>query len=417
MTAPSSYARRPGSRTIACLGLAAFLALAGADGPGAVPSDPQFTALRADGTTLTGRLRRIDAAGSVSLAVDDSERIETIPPGSLVKLSREGGSSLATGDGSMVIFPAGDRLARCGIGPAGEATIEVQSEALGTLAIPLDAVLGLVFATPSDTDASFALEARVRDEPRATEVLWLTNGDRLEGGLLGIGDKTIAFRPSTGKVELDRAGIIALGFDPKLVAYPRPEGPFLELGFVDGSRLGVTAIQLESGQIQATTRFGQAIKLPLGELAQVRVENGPAVYLSEIEPAGAKYVGYLGPTREVRRDRAVDGQPLRLAGKVYDRGLGMQSRTYLVYRVPPGAKRFQAAVGLDDRAGPLGSVAFRVLVDKEERFLSPPMSARDAPRAVDVDIAGAKTLVLIADFGERGEVRDHADWVEARLIR
>jgi hypothetical protein len=326
-------------------------------------------------------------------------------------------TSPAAGEGSVLILPGGDRLTRCGIGPAGETTIEVHSESLGTLAIPLDGILGLIFAAPSDSDAASALESRVRDEPRTTEVLWLTNGDRLAGGLLGIGDKTIAFQPSTGKVELDRSGIVALGFDPKLVVYPRPTGPFLELGLADGSRLGVTAIHLEGGQILATTRLGQAIKLPLGELARIHVENGPAVYLSEIESAGAKYVGYVGTAREVVRDRAIDGQPLRLGGKVYDRGLGMESRTYLVYLIPHGARRFQATVGLDDRAGPLGCVTFRVLVDKEERFASPPMSARDAPRPVDVDVAGAKTLVLIADFGERGGVRDHADWAEARLIR
>ncbi|MEO6808483.1 MAG: NPCBM/NEW2 domain-containing protein, partial [Isosphaeraceae bacterium] len=44
-------------------------------------------------------------------------------------------------------------------------------------------------------------------------------------------------------------------------------------------------------------------------------------------------------------------------------------------------------------------------------------SARDAPGAIDLDIAGGKVLILISEFGERGEVRDFADWVEARLIR
>jgi hypothetical protein len=399
------------------LGMTSLLFLAGADGPGAVPSDPQFTALRVDGSTLSGRLRRLDIGGGVALAVDDTEKLVSIASGSLVKLTRDGGTSPEPGEGGTVLFPGGDRLTRCGIGPAGETTIEVQSEALGTLAVPLDGILGLVFVTPLEADAAFALESKIRDEPRSTEVLWMANNDRIAGGLLGIGDKTIGFQASTGKVELDRSGIVALGFDPKLVAYPEPRGPYLEVALVDGSRLGVTALQLEGGQILATSRSGQSIKLPLGELAQVHTKGGPITYLSDLEPAGVKYVGYVGPTREVRRNMAVDGLPLRLAGKVFDRGLGMQSRSYVVYRLPEGTRRFQALVGLDGRAGPLGSVVFRVVVDKEERFTSPPMSAHDAPRALDIELAGAKTLVLITDFGERGEVRDHADWVEARLIR
>ncbi len=408
--------RRPPATAL--LGLAATLLLAGADGPGAAPSDPQFTALRTDGTTLTGRLRRLDFRGGVALAVDDTEKLEEIPAGSLVKLTREGGPPQPVLEsGGTILFPDGDRLARAVIGPAGETTIEIQSSPLGSLAVPLDAILGLVLAPPLDADAAFALESRVRDEPRSTEVLWLANGDRMAGGLLGLNDKTIAFQPPSGKVELDRSGVVALGFDPKLANYPRPTGPFLELTFVDGSRLGVATAQLEGNQILATTRFGPTIKLPVGELAEVHALGGPVVYLADVEPAGTKYVGYLGPAREVRRDRSVDGQPLQLAGKVYDRGLGTQSRSLLVYQLEPGARRFQALVGLDDRAGPLGSVVFRVLVDKQERFASPPMSTRDAPQPLDLDVTGAKTLVLITDFGDRGEVRDHADWVEARLIR
>ena len=403
---------------MALLGLATALGLLGADGAPSVPSDPVLTAVKTDGTAVTGRLRQLDVKGGASLAVDDRETIETIPAASLVKLIREGSTPLMSSDGgSVILFPEGDRLYRSVIGPAGETSIEVQSFALGTLSVPLDSVLALILAPPTETDAVYALAARIRDEPRTSEVLWLANGDRLAGGLLGLDDKKIAFKPSTGKVELDRSGVIALAFDPKLVNYPAPKGPFYELTLVDGSRLGVTAVHVEGGQLQATTRYGQTIKVPLGELAQIHTKGGTVAYLSERSPTLTRYISYLGPTRPVRTDRAIDGQPLRVGGKVYDRGLGTQSRTYLAYRLEPGIKRLQALVGLNDRAGPLGSVVFRVVVDGEEKFASPPMSVRDTPKSIDINVAGAKSIVLITDFGERGEVRDHADWVEARLIR
>jgi hypothetical protein len=140
-------------------------------------------------------------------------------------------------------------------------------------------------------------------------------------------------------------------------------------------------------------------------------------YLSDREATASRYVGYVGPTRPYRRDATVDGHPLRLAGQTYDRGLGCQSRTLLAYRLAPDDRRFQALVGLDDGAGPLGSVVFRVLVDGHERYASPLMSVRDVPQFIDIDVAGAKSLILATEFGDRGEVRDHADWVEARLIR
>src|SRR5262249_11133846 len=131
----------------------------------------------------------------------------------------------------------------------------------------------------------------------------------------------------------------------------------------------------------------------------------------------AGYESYVGPTRPYRVDRAVDGQPIRLGGQTYDRGIGTQSRTLLAYRIEPGDRRFQALVGVDERAGPLGSVIFRVLVDRQERFKSPPMTDRDRPKSLDIDLAGGKILILLTEFGDRRNVRDLADWAEARIIR
>jgi hypothetical protein len=185
----------------------------------------------------------------------------------------------------------------------------------------------------------------------------------------------------------------------------------------DGSRLGMTESQLDRGQLTGLSRFGQRIRFPLNEVLSVYARSNAIDYLSEREVAGVQYVPYVGPARPYRIDRAVDGRRLQLSGQVYERGIGTQSRTLLAYKLKPGDRRFRAKVGVDDRAGPLGSVVFRLLTDGKERFATPPMSARDEPKAVDVDLTDAKLLILITEFGERGDVQDLADWVEARIIR
>ena len=65
---------------------------------------------------------------------------------------------------------------------------------------------------------------------------------------------------------------------------------------------------------------------------------------------------------------------------MYERGLGTQSRTLLAYKLKPGDRRFQATVGVDERAGPLGSVVFRVLIDGKAVVTTPSMTARDNPQ-------------------------------------
>jgi hypothetical protein len=384
-------------------------------GSGTVPSDPVFTALRTDLTTVSGRIRQLGPK-EITIVPGEGEA-QVIPLGQLVKLTREELPPAVAPDGMLVLFPNGDRLYRCVITSATETALEVQSSALDHLSIPLDSLLGLVFSPPSELEALDAMLSRIRSEPRSSEVLWLANGDRLTGLLQGIDDKKIKFQPNNTPIEFEFSGIIAVGFDPALVAYPQPKGDYLELTMADGSRLGVTAARFEQGQIVATTRFGATIHLALTELAQIHARTASVVYLSD-RPADADvYVAYLGPTRPYRRDSNVEGHALRLAGQTFDRGLGTQSRTLLAYRLAPGDRRFQVLVGLDDSAGALGSVVFRIRVDDRDPFVTPPMSVRDTPRMIDLDVSGAKRIILDTDFGERGEVRDFADWVEARIIR
>jgi hypothetical protein len=410
----------PRRRVPLALALTALLALSGADEPpqagATVPSDPVFTAQRLDGTTASGRIRQLGPKDEVILVPAEGPEV-VIPLRRLLKLTREGASVSYSSEGALAVFPSGDRLFRCVINGANETALEVQQFAIGHLDVPFDQLLGLVLTLPPDADSLDALLERVRSEPRTSEVLWLANGDRLAGGLLGLDDAKVKLQTENGSVALDRPGVVALGFDPALVHEPRPAETYLELTMTDGSRLGVTGARVEHGQVVATSRFGASVRLALGELVAVHARTPSVSYLSDRDADRSQYVPYVGPTRPYRRNLTVEGHPFRLGGQTFERGVGTQSRTFLAYRLGGGDRRFQALVGLDDRAGPLGSVVFRVLVDGRERFVSPPMSVRDTPRPIDVDVSGAGLLVLVTEFGDRGGVRDFADWVEARLVR
>ena len=360
-----------------------LLALAD-DPPGAtVPSDPAFVATLTDGTTETGRIRRLglapgEGAGAGVTLVGGDDVEHAIPLARLVKLTRDGASPPAKLEGGgVVVFPDGDRLAHCRIGSAGEVNLDVHSSPLENLAIPLDAALGLILEAKNEADAA-ELVAKVRSEPRSSELLWLANGDRLPGLFAGLDEANVTFQPATGRVELKRTGVEAIGFDPARVDYKKPAGPYYELTLVDGSRLGATDVRVERGQVVGKARFGAEIRLPIGELAQVHALGASVSYLSDREPTRFLYEPYIGPTRPHRRDASVAGKPLRLGGRTFDRGIGTQSRTLLLYKLDPGARRFQATIGLDDGAGPLGSVAFKVLVDGKVRYESPAMGAKEA---------------------------------------
>ena len=220
-------------------------------------------------------------------------------------------------------------------------------------------------------------------------------------------------------MKVSRAGVQVVGFDPALISYPEADGPYLELTLIDGSRLGVSTCRIEGGRVQARTRLGPEVRLGLDAIAGITVLGGAAAYLSDRDPVASQFVPYLTntPGQFYRRDATWDGAHLRLAGRAYDRGLGMLPRTLLAYRIEPGDRRFRALVGLDEGAGTRSSVIFRVLLDKREAFASPLMTRQDEPISIDLDLGEARLLILIVEFGALGDVEDSADWVDASIIR
>jgi hypothetical protein len=368
-----------------------------------------------DGSTVSGRIASL-GPGAITLAAVDGIP-HALPLNRLVKLTREISIALLPPDRSQVFLGDGDRLSRVQIGSANDTALEVKSEMLGKFAVPLDCLLGLIFSSATQTGSIEAIRERVCFEPRTAEVVWLMNGDRLSGGFLGLDDRQIRIQIEGKPVDVERSGVDALGFDPALVSYPRPKTDFLELTLQDGSRLGVTEPRIDDGYVLATTRFRQPIRFPIENLVRVCARSSSVVYLSDRKPAGSQYISYIGPKREYRIDRTVEGSMFQLDGETYDRGIGTQSRTLLAYFVEPGDRRLQVTVGVDERAGPLGSVVFSVLVDGKEKKRTPPLTNRHPPIDIDLDVTGAKFVILATEFGDRGDVRDLADWVEARMIR
>jgi alpha-galactosidase len=125
--------------------------------------------------------------------------------------------------------------------------------------------------------------------------------------------------------------------------------------------------------------------------------------------------------RSARANLSVDGNPLRLGGKSYDRGVGSHADAIARIRLDR-ALRFVADVGVDDEATPAGSarprgsVRFTFLVDGRTVLQTPELHGGGAPVHVDIPLRGARELWLLIDGAEDGIDYDHADWADARII-
>jgi alpha-D-xyloside xylohydrolase len=137
----------------------------------------------------------------------------------------------------------------------------------------------------------------------------------------------------------------------------------------------------------------------------------PEVYLSDLGPAD-EVIGYkgLGPAK---KDTSIQGNRLTVAGKVYEKGLGVHAPHEVAYELKPEYRRFVAIVGVDDEGEKPGSVVFQVFADEALLYESAIIETGDWD-AVDVAIPeGARQLRLVVTDGGDGINFDHGDWANA----
>ena len=95
-----------------------------------------------------------------------------------------------------------------------------------------------------------------------------------------------------------------------------------------------------------------------------------------------------------------DGQPIKLNGVTYARGLGMHSPANIKYALRSTDRTFMVAVGIDDECNG-GSVTFDVYVDGTKRATSGVLTGQSPTRTLTVDVTSKSTLQLVV--GDAGD--------------
>ena len=164
----------------------------------------------------------------------------------------------------------------------------------------------------------------------------------------------------------------------------------------------------------------------LGALAvaslAVAVDFNPALLQSAAAPENTFWLHKLDPTKMTigvgapQPDRNLSGKPITLKGVLYPHGLGVHAESEIGIDLKGAATRFVAMAGVDDETRGKGSVRFQIWVDDRDAFDSGVLRGGDAPKLVDLDLAGARRMdVLVSDAGD-GNDSDMADWAGAMFV-
>jgi hypothetical protein len=144
---------------------------------------------------------------------------------------------------------------------------------------------------------------------------------------------------------------------------------------------------------------------------------GSNYYLSDLTPLTA--LNGWGPVELDQSNgeaAAGDGQPMKIAGIAYAKGLGVHATSDITYKLSGICSKFIADIGVDDEipAGS-GSVIFQIWVDGVNAYQTALLSSGMAAQTVSVPVTGASQLRLVVTDGGNGNGQDHADWANARL--
>lgn len=388
------------------------------------PTLPSATAAPVRASTIEGK--NIEGAwlgiqdAKIKLSVEGKDTL--IDPAELMSLhwmgttSRPAAAASRPSDEITVHLADGSRFPARILGSQGE-TIRLQTSLVPQLDLPMSRIAGLRYSHLESTAAVEAYtEALTNRDPTQDTLIVAQDGkvNTLRGVLEKLTESGGTFKWRERSVPIDRTRIFGLVLAKGAGAPAAPQARcILENGSVWAGRLTGGDEQ----KLELELAAGPTIDIAIDLINDIRFRNEHFVFLSDLEPASYEFTPW-GVTRwEYRKDRSVANRPLQIGGQVFDRGIGMHSRSALTYTLNEPFQHLAASIGIDDAVGSRGNVVFRVIADGRELFNSGPVSGSDDPKPLLVSLGGAKTLQLVVDFGEDLDVGDHADWGNARLLK
>lgn len=378
---------------------------------------------------LTGSLQELTAEAAVVRTASGDQRLELK---NVLSMSVVGAKPAEPRSGTVVELIDGSQFVAEGL-TASRGTARMTIGGGATLECRTRTIKSLRFTSTADLDAAWREQSERKITGDTLVIRKPVKGDNGEttGWVLdsqeGISQEITAdvvqFEIDGDRIPVKREKLEGLlFFQPLARELPDAVGRVID---VWGGRWNAKAVRLAGEKVEVETAAGSVLALPLDQIRQFDFSSGNTVYLSDLEPDSVEWAPFVESrtaaarlTRlyQPRRDQAFAGGKLLLGGQSYDKGLSIHSRTTMVYRVPKNFKRLLATVGIDDRVRETGHVQLVVSGDGRVLF-DRPISGKDAPLELDLDLTGVRRVTVLVDYGEGLDIADHLNLVNARITK
>ena len=379
---------------------------------------PQFDARTLDGQTVTGKLIEMTAdqatldtpQGRVALETDNILSFTAKEPGSR---DEKASVVIELADGSKIFalnYHARDGKARIAL--ADGETVEA----------PISAVLSVRLHGEKSQADQWARLTEAKDDSDLLVVRSDETLDSHKGVINDVTSETVDFDLDGEILPVKRSKVY--GFVYRHGNGEEPPAAVCRITDSTGSRWSAKSVTL-NGKLEWTTSAGLTVSLPLESVVRIDFSCGKLAYLSDLDPESTAWTPFFGTKRKMpalerfyapRFDRGFDSEALTLGGVPYPKGLALNARTELVYRLPEGYSRFRAVAGVDDGVRPGGRVRLIIQGDGQV-LLEANISGKNLPLPIELNIAGVRRLTIVVDYGDELSAGDRLLMCNARIVK
>lgn len=239
-------------------------------------------------------------------------------------------------------------------------------------------------------------------------------------GTFGSGDdkgETIEFElNATRKVRIDLTLIQGLSFFRQRVA---GDEPLCKVHDATRNLIVASKIEKSDNGYTLTTSSGVKITYFTSMLARLDFSKGKLTYLSDLEPIRKMETSALegDGIDHYRRDKNLDGGPLRLAGQTYAKGLSMHAYTELVYDIGGAYKEFKAMLGVDEQVGGDTHVKVTIEGDNKELYMVEVKRKDKKVIPIAIDVRNVKQLRIVVSSANLLDLGDHVELADAKVSK
>jgi len=397
--------------------LATVVAIARGAPPASVATSDSLrvTCAHVGGTVGSGQLVQLDSEKGASIITGEDQSPKRIPLTDMVRIRAWTQRKNAPAGALVFTLSGQDRVVGRVTESDGE-TLIVETGHLGAISIDL---LDVARIEQPSCKNPLPGDGHLRPDtpPSAHDRVRLCNGTMLTGFVNNVQPAAIRLEVAgqSRSIPMDRIQSIALA---GLRTEPRkPKELRAVIEFTDGTRL--TAADLDwPGRGPLTLRYDdRQLTAAAQQLASITIVGGRHVPLTELTPILAEHVPLIRTPWPHRVNQSVAGSSLRVGGQSFESGIGVHSRSRLVFDLAGDYEHFTTRFGIDDSAGPLADAEVVIFTDGTERYRERIRHGDGLHSPVRIDVTGAHRLELRVEFGANGAIQDRINWIEPALVR